>query len=73
MTEQAPPWPKQGPPSYFPSIEKQWQQVIASCGLDKHTAIVGYLKSATACACGFSYEDVTDRVFSGCKKSKMIY
>ena len=52
MTEQAPPWPKQGPPSYFPSIEKkygrsiaQWQQVIASCGLDKHMAIVGYLKS----------------------------
>jgi|SRR5690242_21837465 len=52
MTEQAPPWPKQGPPSYFPSIEKkygrsiaEWQQVIASCGLDKHMAIVGYLKS----------------------------
>jgi hypothetical protein len=52
MTEQAPPWPKQGPPSYFPSIEKkygrsiaEWQQVIASCGLDKQMAIVGYLKS----------------------------
>jgi hypothetical protein len=36
MVEQAPPWPKQGPASYFPSIEKkygrsiaQWQQVIA--------------------------------------------
>jgi hypothetical protein len=52
MTEQGPPWPKQGPPSYFPSIEKkygrsiaEWQQVIADCGLDKHMAIVGYLKS----------------------------
>jgi hypothetical protein len=52
MTEQAPPWPKQGPASYFPSIEKkygrsiaEWQQIIASCGLDKHMAIVGYLKS----------------------------
>jgi hypothetical protein len=52
MTEQSPPWPKQGPPSYFPSIEQkygrsiaQWQQVIASCGLDKHMAIVVYLKS----------------------------
>jgi hypothetical protein len=36
MTEQSPPWPKQGPASYFPSIEKkygrsiaEWQQVIA--------------------------------------------
>jgi hypothetical protein len=23
----------------------KWQQVIAGCGLDKHMAIVGYLKS----------------------------
>jgi hypothetical protein len=52
MVEQAPPWPKQGPASYFPSIEKkygrsiaEWQQIIAGCGLEKHTAIVGYLKS----------------------------
>ncbi len=52
MTEQAPPWPKQGPASYFPSIEKkygrsiaEWQQIIASCGMEKHTGIVGYLKS----------------------------
>jgi hypothetical protein len=52
MTEQAPPWPKQGPASYFPSIERkygrsiaEWQQIIAGCGLDKHMAIVGYLKS----------------------------
>jgi Domain of unknown function (DUF4287) len=36
MAEQAPPWPKQGPASYFPSIEKkygrsiaEWQQIIA--------------------------------------------
>jgi Domain of unknown function (DUF4287) len=46
------PWPKQGPASYFPSTEKkygrsiaEWQQVIADCGLDRHMAIVGYLKS----------------------------
>jgi len=52
MIEQAPPWPKQGLASYFPSIEKkygrsiaEWQQIIAGCGLDKHMAIVGYLKS----------------------------
>ena len=52
MVHQAPPWPKQGPASYFPSIEKkygrsiaEWQQVIAGCGLEKHMAIVGHLKS----------------------------
>ena len=52
MGERAPSWPRQGPASYFPSIEKnygrsiaQWQQIIAGCGLDKHMAIVGYLKS----------------------------
>ena len=50
--KQAPPWPKQGPASYFPSIEKkygrsiaEWQQIIAGCGLEKQMAIVGYLKS----------------------------
>src|SRR5689334_25436460 len=49
---QAPPWPKQGPASYFPSIEKkygrsiaEWQEIIAGCGLDKHMEIVGHLKS----------------------------
>jgi hypothetical protein len=52
MAEQAPPWPKQGPASYFPSVEKKygrsiagWQQTIAGCGPDKHMAIVAYLKS----------------------------
>jgi Domain of unknown function (DUF4287) len=47
MSEQAPPWPKQGPSSYFPSIEQkygrsiaEWQQVIADCGLEKHMTIV---------------------------------
>ena len=52
MTDQTAPWPKQGPASYFPSIEKkygrsigEWQKIIAGCGLDKHMAIVGYLKS----------------------------
>jgi hypothetical protein len=52
VTEQSPPWPKQGPASYFPSIEKkygrsiaEWQQVIADCGLEKHMEIVGYLKA----------------------------
>jgi hypothetical protein len=39
-------------PSHFPSIEKkagarpaEWQQIIANCGVEKHMAIVGYLKS----------------------------
>ena len=52
MTEQSAPWPKVGPASYFPSIEKkygrsiaQWQNIITSCGLAKHMEIVGYLKS----------------------------
>jgi hypothetical protein len=52
VAEQSAPWPKQGPPSYFPSIETrygrsiaEWQTIIADCGLDKHMAIVGYLKS----------------------------
>ena len=52
MTENTPPWPKQGPASYFPSIEKkygrsiaEWQQIIVGCGLGRHMAIVGYLKS----------------------------
>lgn len=52
MTDRAAPWPKQGPTSYFPSIEKkynrsigEWQSIIASCGAEKHMAIVGYLKS----------------------------
>jgi hypothetical protein len=46
------PWSKQGPASYFPSIEKkcgrpisEWQKIIVKCGLDKHMAIVGHLKS----------------------------
>ena len=52
MAEYAPPWPKQGPASYVPSIEEkygrsipEWQQIIAGSGLGKHMAIVGYLKS----------------------------
>jgi hypothetical protein len=52
VTELSAPWPKQGPASYFPSIEKkygrsisEWQKIIAGCGLDKHMAIVDYLKS----------------------------
>ena len=53
MTKQSPPWPKQGPASYFPSIEKKyghsiahWQQVIAASGLAKHMEIVAHLKDA---------------------------
>ena len=45
ITENAPPWPKQGPASYFPSIEKkygrsiaEWQQIIAGSGLDNALA-----------------------------------
>ena len=52
MREQSSPWPKTGPASYFPSIEKkygrsiaEWQDIIGKCGLDKHMAIVSFLKS----------------------------
>ena len=52
MLEQSSPWPKQGPASYFPSIEKkygrsivEWQKIISHSGLDKHMAIVKYLKA----------------------------
>jgi hypothetical protein len=52
MAEQSAPWPKQGPASYFPSIEKkygrsiaEWQTIIGGCGLEKHMEIVGHLKS----------------------------
>jgi hypothetical protein len=52
VTEHSPPWPKRGPASYFPSIETkygrsiaEWQKIIADCGLEKHMAIVGHLKS----------------------------
>jgi hypothetical protein len=51
MGEQARSWPKQGPASYFPSIEARygrsiaaWQRVIADSGLEKHMEIVGHLK-----------------------------
>lgn len=49
MTQQ---WPKQGPASYFPSIEKkygrtiaEWQQIISQCPSSKHMEIVNWLKS----------------------------
>jgi hypothetical protein len=52
VTEDSPPWPKQGPSSYFPSIETnygrsiaEWQKIIAGSGIKKHMAIAGYLKS----------------------------
>ncbi len=52
MTDQTAPLPTQGPSSYFPSIEKKYgrsiaerQGIIASCGIDKHMAIVRHLKS----------------------------
>ena len=52
MPDYSPPWPKAGPASYFPSIEKKygrsiadWQVIIADCGLDKHMAIVNHLKT----------------------------
>lgn len=48
-------WPKQGPTSYFPSIEKkygksisEWQKIILACGKEKHMEIVGLLKSEYA-------------------------
>lgn len=52
MTMHSPPWPKEGPASYFPSIEKkygrsiaEWQKIIGACGFEKHMAIVTHLKS----------------------------
>ena len=45
-------WPKSGPASYFPSIEKkygrsiaEWQQIIAQSPSAKHMEIVNRLKS----------------------------
>ena len=52
VTQHSRPWPKQGPASYFPSIETkygrsiaEWQKIIADTGIEKHMALVGYLKS----------------------------
>jgi Domain of unknown function (DUF4287) len=52
MPDQSSRWRKQGPASYFPSIEKkygrsiaEWQQVIADCGYERHMEIVNYLKT----------------------------
>jgi len=55
MAEFSPPWSKQGPSSYFPSIEKkygksiaQWQAIIATVGEVKHMQIVAFLKAEHA-------------------------
>jgi hypothetical protein len=52
MTEISPPWSKQGPSSYFTSIEKkygksiaEWQAVIATFGEVKHMEMVALLKT----------------------------
>jgi hypothetical protein len=52
MAEEERQWSKQGPASYFPSIEKkygrsiaEWQSIIGASGIDKHMQIVEYLKS----------------------------
>jgi uridine kinase len=52
LTEKSRAWSKMGPESYFPSIEKkygrsiaEWQKIIDECGLEKHMAIVNYLKA----------------------------
>ena len=65
MVEQSSPWPKQGPASYFPSIEKkygrsiaEWQKIIAKCGIDKHMAIVGCLKSEHGMGNGHGHKRV---------------
>jgi hypothetical protein len=51
MADPSSPWPKLGPASYFPSIEKkygrsigEWQKIIEGCGIEKHMQIVNYLK-----------------------------
>lgn len=47
-----PEWPKQGPASYFSSIEKkygrsiaEWQAIIAGATVSKHMELVNWLKS----------------------------
>lgn len=52
MADVSPPWSKQGPASYFPSIEKnygrsiaEWQQIIATSPVSRHIEIVSWLKS----------------------------
>jgi len=52
MADVSPPWSKQGPASYFPSIEKkygrsipEWQQIIAAAPATKHMEIVNWLKA----------------------------
>jgi len=52
MADVSPPWSKQGPASYFPSIEKnfgrtiaEWQQIIATSPVSKHMEIVSWLKA----------------------------
>ena len=55
MADETTQWPKVGPASYFPSIEKKygrsisdWQSIINGCGLEKHMQIVEYLKTEYA-------------------------
>ncbi|MEI8148682.1 MAG: DUF4287 domain-containing protein [Actinomycetes bacterium] len=55
MTQHSAPWSKQGPSSYFPSIEKkygksiaEWQAIIADFGEAKHMEIVTFLKTEHA-------------------------
>ena len=45
-------WPTTGPASYFPSIEKKygrsiadWQQLVRTRGLTKHSELVDWLKA----------------------------
>lgn len=52
MDENKPVWSKFGPTSYFPFIEKkygksivEWQKIIDQSGIEKHMAIVNYLKT----------------------------
>ena len=52
MADVSPSWSKQGPPSYFPSIEKtygrsiaEWQRIIATSPVSKHMEIVNWLKA----------------------------
>lgn len=52
MSEHSAPWPKQGPGSYFASIEQkygrsiaEWQQIIRECGRERHMEIVSHLKT----------------------------
>jgi len=52
VPDRSPPRPRHGPASYVPFVETKhdrsiadWQEIVADCGLEKHMAMVDFLKS----------------------------